>query len=119
MTDMKTEMAVWGPHKSPNGPESARMAGNGPEPPETASGGPEPHRIVNLGSDASLSDVDYWIGGFQAAMRGRQDDPVKIGGRAFIAPDDEYLCGGLIGVALIWFAAGVLVAGVLLAIAIT
>ena len=67
-----------------------------------ASNGPEPSGTVNLGSNASPRDVDYFRKGWQAAIRGEEEP--------------EYPCGGLYGVAVVWFAAGLMVAALMIAI---
>lgn len=60
--------------------------------------------MIDLGSNPSPRDVESFRRGWQAAMRNE--------------PEPEYPCGGLLGVALIWFVAGILVAGALLALTV-
>ena len=83
-----------------------------------AQNGAEPLEIVDLGSGASPRDVERFRQGWQAATRASRENPVKIGGRAFI-PQDQYPCGAVLGVALAWFAAGLLIGLALLVVIIT
>ena len=62
-----------------------------------ASNGPERPRIVDLGPGASKTDVDAFIREWRARIAATKPS------------EDDYPCGGVLRVALAWFAAGVLV----------